>query len=223
MEIRRQPSEKSDYQRQPRLHFQENSSDFIEDSPTQARGGDRFEENNIKDSRTPARGGEHFQQEKMDDELALIENAFEYLTKKTCPSRMWHTRHKKEGRYTRREKWRDILQEERRQYRKCHHYRTSYSVKCCTFYYATNVHNDTIVLILAGQADCEQTREGENSVLMPSASCIGASGNEENSVMHNRTIHVDGSDQRCHWNGILYMMNRIHCHNNHVSDDCTRF
>ena len=63
---------------------------------------------------------------------------------------------------------------------------------------ATSVHNDTIVLILAGQADCEQTREGENSVLMPSASYIGASGNEENSVTHNRTIHVDGSDQRCH-------------------------
>ena len=63
-------------------HFEENN---MEDSPTSAWGEDQQENNsdNIEDSPTPARGGN--QQEKMDYELVLIENAFEYLTKKTYP------------------------------------------------------------------------------------------------------------------------------------------
>ena len=62
--------------------------DFIEDSPTPARGGDHFQENNsdfIEDSSTPARRDYNQQENKMDDELAPIDNAFEYLTKKTYP------------------------------------------------------------------------------------------------------------------------------------------
>ena len=130
--------------------------DFIEDSPTPARGGDHFQENNsdfIEDSSTPARR-DYNQQNKMDDELALIENAFEYLTKKTyppgCPK--------------------------------------------------------NVIRRKAGQTDCEQKGEGENSVLMPSKSYIRASRNEENTVTHNGTIYVDRSDRRCHENGIVLLL-----------------
>ena len=57
-------------------HFEVSNSDSKEDSPISAWGEDQQANNtdNIKDSPTPARGGS---QQKMDDELALVENAFE--------------------------------------------------------------------------------------------------------------------------------------------------
>ena len=73
---------------------------------------------------------------------------------------------------------------------------------------------------MAGQADCEQKREGENSVLVPSKSYIRGSRNEENTVMYNGTIYVDRSDQRCHENGIVLlhvlicMLDGMDYHNN---------